>query len=69
MNDFQELVYIRLQSLPDDFMISAGDFGDVTKAEALDHVKNNDEIGKTIIEIDRHFFEALRSGELYASIS
>jgi len=28
MNDFQELVYVRLQSLPDDFIISAGDFGD-----------------------------------------
>jgi len=68
MNGFQELVYARLQSLPKDFVISAGDFGDITKDEALRHVKENDEIGQIIIEIDRQFFEALKSGELYACL-
>ena len=38
MNSFQELVYTRLQSLPNDFVISAGDFGDITKTQALQHV-------------------------------
>lgn len=68
-DDFQKLVYARLQTLPRDFIISAGDFGDVTKDDALEHVKNNDEIGQFIIAIDRQYFNALKSGDFYASIS
>ena len=66
MTDFQQLVYTRLQSLPRDFVISAGDFGDITKDEALSHVKANDEIGQIIIAIDREYFNALKSEDLYA---
>ncbi len=69
MKDFQELVYARLQSLPEDFVISAGDFGDITKTQALQHVKSNDEIGKTIINVQRQFLEALKTGELYAYLN
>ena len=68
-DDFQKLVYARLQTLPRDFIISAGDFGDVTKDDALKHVKDNDEIGQFIIVIDRQYFNALKSGDFYASIS
>ena len=68
MNDFQELVYTRLQSLPNDFVITVGDFGDVTKVEALSHVKDNDEVGKIILEVNRQFFDAIKSGELYACL-
>lgn len=69
MNDFQKLVYVRLQSLPQDFVISAGDFGDVSKADALRHVKAGDEIGQAIIAIDREYFDALKSGKLYARLN
>ena len=69
MNDFQELVFTRLQSFPKDFAISAGDFGEITKEQALEHVRANDEIGQTIIEINRQFFQALKSGELYACLN
>lgn len=69
MSDFQQLVYTRLQSLPKGYIISAGAFGDVSKDDALEHVKNNDEIGQFIIAIDRQYFDALKSGEFYASIS
>ena len=62
MTDFQQLVYVRLQSLPSDFIIS-GDFGDITKEEALSHVRTNDEIGQAIIAIEREYFDALKSGD------
>lgn len=69
MNDFEKLVCARLQSLPNDFVISTGDFGDVTKTEALDHVKAGDEIGQLIITINREYFDALKSGEIYEYLS
>ena len=69
MNDFQELVYARLQSLPKGYTISIGNLGEVTKEEALQHVKNDDEIGKLIIQINKTYFKALKTGELYASLS
>ena len=69
MDDFQELVYTRLQSLPKDFIITSGGFGDITREEALSHVKANDEIGQILIDVDRMYFQALKSGELYASLS
>lgn len=68
MNDFQQLVYTRLQSMPKDFIISVGDYGEITKEEALHHVQKNDEIGQFIIMINREYFDMLKSGELYASI-
>lgn len=69
MDDFQKLVYTRLQSLPKDFVISAGDFGEVTKKEALEHVKKNDEVGQFFINIDREYFDMLKNGGPYASIN
>lgn len=69
MNDFQELVYTRLQALPKGYTISIGNRGEVTKEEALQHVKNDDEIGKLIIQINKDYFNALKTGELYASLS
>lgn len=68
MDDFQELVYARLQALPKGYTISIGDAGDVTKEEALSHVVANDEIGQMIIQINRNYFDALKTGSLYASL-
>lgn len=69
MNDFQKLVYVRLQSMPKDFVIAVGDHGEITKDEALNHVKQNDEIGQFIIAVNREYFDMLKAGKLYKSIS
>lgn len=68
MNDFQQLVYTRLQSMPKDFIISVGNYGEISKEEALEHVQKNDEIGQFIIMVNREYFDMLKSGKLYASI-
>lgn len=68
MNDFRKLVYTRLQSLPKDFVIAMGDYGEITKEEALNHVQKNDEIGRFIIMVNREYFDMLKSGKLYESI-
>ena len=69
MDDFQKLVYVRLQSFPSGYNLSIGSKGDITKEEALRHVANNDEIGQTLIRIEREYFNTLRSGQLYAGIT
>ena len=63
MDSFQELVYTRLQSLPQDFVISTRDFGDISKADALIRVATGDAIGQAIIAIEREYFDALKSGK------
>lgn len=68
-DDFQELVYTRLQSLPKGYTLSIGNFGNVTKEEALTHVAKKDEVGQMLIQADREFFNLLKSGEFYASLS
>lgn len=69
MDDFQKLVYTRLQSLPKGYDISIGGHGTITKEEALGHVANNDEIGQLLIRINRNYFNAIKSGELYAGFN
>ena len=44
MDDFQELVYARLQAFPKGYNISMGSHGSVTKEEALSHVAKKDKI-------------------------
>lgn len=67
--DFREVVCARLQSMPKDFIIATGEFGEVTRDEALEHVKNNDEVGKFIIQINREYFEMIKNGELNEYLS
>ena len=69
MDDFQKLVYARLQTLPKGYSISIGSHGNVTKEEALRHVSKNDDIGKILISVDRHYFDLIKSGEIYAGIT
>lgn len=68
-DDFQKLVYARLQTLPKGYSISIGGKGDITKEDALKHVSKMDDIGELLIAADRHYFNLLKSGELYAGIT
>ena len=68
MDDFQKLVYARLQTLPKGYTISVGSVGDISKEEALQHVSVNDKIGKLLIAADRHYFDLLKAGEIYAGV-
>ena len=65
MDDFQKLVYTRWQAFPQGYSISVGDYGIITKEEALAHLKENDELGQTLIAIDRNYFNAIKSGAIY----
>lgn len=63
-DEFQKVVYARIQAMPDGTVISIGNGANLTKVEMLRHVETNDDIGKKMIEIEREFFQMLREGAL-----
>ena len=60
--DIKKLVIIRLETLPMNKKISIGLYGEFTKDELIQHVKNEDEIGKKIVEMEMEFLRALKKG-------
>ena len=63
--DFKELVIARIQSMPDGTTISIGGTDTVTKEDALKHIRSDDQIGKQMLEIEKAFFDLLKSGDIY----
>lgn len=63
----KDLVVARLQVLPPDASISIGSEGDFTRDQLIEHVKNNDDIGKKITEIELEYLRLLKEGIFYAS--
>jgi hypothetical protein len=63
--EFQKLVKVRLQALPENTSLSIGYLGSFSKQELLEHVDKNDDIGKQMIEIDKMYLQALKEGTLF----
>ena len=53
--DIRQLVIIRFDTLPPDKKISLGSYGEFTKEQLIQHVKNDDKIGQKIVEIELEF--------------
>jgi hypothetical protein len=60
----KELVIARLDVLPSDRKISVGGEGEFTKTELIEHVKDGDSIGRTIVDLEMEFLQALKDGSL-----
>lgn len=60
-----ELVLARLDTLPSNARISIGSDVSLTKQELMKHVKNDDEIGKKIVEIQLNYLRFLKEGKIY----
>jgi hypothetical protein len=63
--DIQDLVIARLQTLPEDVELSIGSEGDFTKDELIDHVRQGDDVGQKMIELEMSFLRSLKSGVFY----
>lgn len=63
--DIKNLVIARLKTLPEDKSVSVGSGGDFTKDELIQHVEDNDEIGKKVIEVEMNFLHAIKEGSFY----
>ncbi len=60
--EIKNLVIARLKTLPEDKSVSVGSEGDFTKDELIQHVEDNDEIGKKVIEVEMNFLHAIKEG-------
>jgi hypothetical protein len=65
-NDIKELVIARLQTIPDDKGISVGAYGELTRDQMIAHVKDGDDIGNSIVQIEMNFLRALKEGDFYS---
>ncbi len=56
--DEKEIVLARLQTMPKDMSLSIGNVGSLDKWKLIEHVKQEDELGKLIVEM---YMNGLRS--------
>lgn len=63
-DDLKELVIARLDVLSTDKKISIGSNGEFTKEELIEHVKEGDDIGQKVAELELTFLKALKEGTL-----
>jgi len=63
------LVVARLQNLPSDKEISIGSSGEFTKDKLIEHVKNDDDIGRKMIAIEMDFLRSMKDGIFYEQYS
>ncbi|MDO8662634.1 MAG: hypothetical protein Q7K98_05385 [Candidatus Omnitrophota bacterium] len=68
-DDLKELVIYRLDTFPEDKRISIGSDGEFSKSELIEHVRNGDEIGQKIVELELTFLRALKEGVLLNEIN
>lgn len=65
----RELVLARLETLPAGAVISIGSGQELTKAELIKSVREGNEVGQKMIEIEMTFLQSLKEGVLYGSSS
>ena len=63
--DVIELVIARLQKLPSDKKISIGSSSEYTKDQLIEHVKETDEVGEKMVEIEMDFLRSMKEGIFY----
>lgn len=62
--EINELVIARLKTMPENQKISVGSKGEFDKYDLIEHVKQGDDIGKKIVEIELDFLRTLKKGVL-----
>lgn len=68
-DEIKELVLTRLETLPSGAVVSIGSGQELTKEELISAVKEGNEVGQKIIEIEMSFLQSLKEGVLYGETS
>jgi len=58
--NFVNLVIARLESMPSNMKMSIGSEGQFDKFQLIEHVKNKDDIGNTIIKMQLFYLRSLK---------
>lgn len=65
----KELVVARLETLPDGAVVSIGSGQEFNKEELIKSIREGNDIGQKIIEIELSFLQSLKDGVLYGGTS
>jgi len=67
--DIKELVIYRLEMLSPDKQFSIGSYEkEFTRDELIEHVREGDEIGQKVVELELTFLRALKDGTLLEEV-
>jgi hypothetical protein len=61
----KELIIARLGVLPPNISIAVGSEGSFTREQLIQHVEDEDDIGKKFVEIELDFLKSLKEGTLF----
>lgn len=62
--EMKRLVVERLKTIPRDKKLSIGNMGDFTVDELIERVKENDEVGRKVVQVQMEFLRTLKTGAL-----
>jgi hypothetical protein len=68
-SEVKELVLARIRIMPPNYKLSVGNQGTFTKEQLMEHVKEGNEVGNQIIDMQMNFIKALTSGKLIEIIN
>ena len=58
--EIKKIVLLRLEAMPDNIKINLGSSGELKKGDLIRHVKNEDDIGKLIIDVQLKYLRAMK---------
>ena len=61
--ELKDLVLVRLQIAASDRLVSFGGGESYTSAQLIEHVEKEDDVGRRIVNLERAYLNALKSGE------
>ncbi len=69
LKELKEVVIMRIESIPSNLKLSIGNGQSLTKEEMIEHVKQEDEIGRYLINSHLSFMRAIAKGEFTQAIT
>ena len=61
-SDVKRLILARLETMPEYIQVNLGSFGQLGKAELIEHVKKGDALGKKFVDMQMKYLRALKEG-------
>lgn len=56
-----KLIITRLEAMPDNLEVNIGSVGTLNKADLISHVKQQDDLGKQIVDMQMRYLKSLKS--------
>jgi hypothetical protein len=67
--EIKKFVIARLETFPASKGLSIGSQGTFSKTDLIEHVKEGDEVGKTMVKMVYEYLEMLKSGQLLHEVA